>query len=427
MIHSLESLREVDPKEQLLLCIKGKIVDVTEFAKVHPGGRKPMLALAGRDATEAFHNYHPNYVFKTLKKHVIGTVSDWKMNNDEFAKDMHKLRLKLVRKGMFKPTVGFYVTQAIWLLALFVSSIYLTVFTPFFRIGALLLGLYLQQISLIGHDFGHNSVTTYRSFDFFIGIILGNTTGGISLSWWKDSHNVHHSSPNSLEFDSDNQLGPVFATSEGHLQSYFSEFHNQDMLFCKASHFLITKQHMTFYPILLVARFNLYFQSILYLVKNKSEHRFLEIITLLTFWGWILGLSTCLPFWSYVQWMVISHFSSSILEVQICLSHFAETSYSGRPHNDVSDGWFRNQLRTTLDISCPRWMDFAHGGLQFQISHHCFPRLPRANLRKATDMLKLVCKKHNVPYHSLLFYDANKKLISHMKGIAEKAKKAKIS
>jgi len=41
------------------------------------------------------------------------------------------------------------------------------------------------------------------------GILIGNATGGISLAWWKRSHNVHHVVCNSIENDPDIQHLPV--------------------------------------------------------------------------------------------------------------------------------------------------------------------------------------------------------------------------
>ena len=40
------------------------------------------------------------------------------------------------------------------------------------------------------------------------------------------------------------------------------------------------------------------------------------------------------------------------------------------------------QLNGTMDIDCPAWMDWFHGGLQFQTEHHLFPRWPRHKLRQ---------------------------------------------
>lgn len=49
-------------------------------------------------------------------------------------------------------------------------------------------------------------------------------------------------------------------------------------------------------------------------------------------------------------------------------------------------------------------MDWFHGGLQFQIEHHLFPRVPRRNLRRIAPAVKKFCKKHDLPYRSADFW-----------------------
>ena len=39
------------------------------------------------------------------------------------------------------------------------------------------------------------------------------------------------------------------------------------------------------------------------------------------------------------------------------------------------DDWFEKETDGTLNILCSSWMDWFHGGLQFQIEHHLFLRL----------------------------------------------------
>ena len=80
-----------------------------------------------------------------------------------------------------------------------------------------------------------------------------------------------------------------------------------------------------------------------------------------------------------------------------------------------------SQLATTMDIECHPWLDFIHGGLQFQIEHHLFPRLPRHRLREAKAKIQALCKKHNVPYRSKTFYEANLEIIEQLKETALKA------
>lgn len=36
-------------------------------------------------------------------------------------------------------------------------------------------------------------------------------------------------------------------------------------------------------------------------------------------------------------------------------------------HSNDREGWVVTQLNTTLDVDCYRWMDWFHGGLQFQV------------------------------------------------------------
>jgi fatty acid desaturase len=38
------------------------------------------------------------------------------------------------------------------------------------------------------------------------------------------------------------------------------------------------------------------------------------------------------------------------------------------------------------------------GGLNYQIEHHLFPSMPRANLRKARKLVRDYCAQHRIPY-----------------------------
>lgn len=78
-------------------------------------------------------------------------------------------------------------------------------------IGALFMGCYWQQLAFVGHDLGHNGISHVQSTDNKTGIALGNLFGGISIAWWKRSHNVHHIVCNSIEHDPDIQHFPFMA------------------------------------------------------------------------------------------------------------------------------------------------------------------------------------------------------------------------
>ena len=71
-------------------------------------------------------------------------------------------------------------------------------------------------------------------------------------------------------------------------------------------------------------------------------------------------------------------------------------------------------------------MDFAHGGLNFQVEHHLFPRVPRHNLRIVSKLVKELCKKHNVIHRSVPFIEANIELITLLHETALLARRRKV-
>ena len=66
-----------------------------------------------------------------------------------------------------------------------------------------------------------------------------------------------------------------------------------------------------------------------------------------------------------------------------------------------------------------------HIGLQFQIEHHLFPRLPRHNLRKARELVRAVCAKHGIPYREVGFFEGNLEMWRTLKQAALAARSAK--
>ncbi len=62
------------------------------------------------------------------------------------------------------------------------------------------------------------------------------------------------------------------------------------------------------------------------------------------------------------------------------------------------------QMMATNNVSCPVWMDWFHGGLQYQIEHHLFPDLPRHHLRAASAHVRPMCARLGLRYHSPTFF-----------------------
>ncbi len=60
--------------------------------------------------------------------------------------------------------------------------------------------------------------------------------------------------------------------------------------------------------------------------------------------------------------------------------------------------FLRKQVLTSRNVRGGRVVDFALGGLNYQIEHHLFPSMPRPNLRHAQAIVQEFCVRHGISY-----------------------------
>ncbi|OAQ73956.1 delta 8-(E)-sphingolipid desaturase [Pochonia chlamydosporia 170] len=296
-----------------------------------------------------------------------------------------------------------------------------TLYHGWFMTSAVFLGLFWHQIMFTAHDAGHRAITTIFAVDTLIGLFIADFCCGLSMGWWKSSHNEH---------DPDIQNLPLFATCPSFFKSLRSSYYDFTFVWDAAAEFLVPFQKYTYYPVMGIARFNLYLLSWHHVLSAKSSSlgsskawwiRPTEIAFMSCYWfifGYLLLWRT-LPTWTIrVAFVLVSHIVTMPLHVQITLSHWGmSTSDLGE-----DESFPQRQLRTTLDVDCPAWLDFIHGGLQFQAIHHLFPRVPRHNLRKVQVMVREFCADTGIPYSILGFMDGNRKVIGRLEQVSEQVK-----
>lgn len=293
--------------------------------------------------------------------------------------------------------------------------------------SAFFLGLFWHQLVFSAHDAGHMAITHDFTTDTVIGIVIADFVGGLSLGWWKRSHNVHHIVTNSPEHDPDIELMPFFTVSHRFFDSLHSTYYDRIMPYDAFTKLAVRYQAWLYYPVLTLGRFNLYLLSWDYLFRGLGPrkgsawwHRWFEIAGQLFFWTWFgYGvLYSAIPtMWHRFVFVMISHMVTAPLHVQITLSHYAMSTADLGAHESFP----QKMLRTTMDVDCPPWMDFIHGGLQFQAVHHLFPRLPRHNLRRAQGLVQDFCDDVGIPYALYGFVDGNKEVIGRLGEISRQA------
>lgn len=431
--YSIEEVRKHSSAEDCWFVIEDMVYDATSFARSHPGGPLVIWASAGRDVTDPFHAFHPAGTERRLAPLLVGTLTGY--TPSEVVQDFRELRYRLVEEGFFEIDRAFFATKFLWVMMLVVGAAALAGHSTSSSspwactiLGALLLGTYFQQLAGLGHDMGHNSVLHLRLLDRSFGLIIGNMLSGISLGWWKKSHNIHHVVTNSIEYDPDIQHLPVVAVSESYFNNVFSMYHFWTLRFGQLEKAIISYQHFIYFPLMGLARVNLYMQSWLYACGwNSHSHAVqwqeLEVICLGLFVCWLVCLLRLLPSFLHmgVFWL-LSHAVAGLLHVQINISHFSMEKYNGVTYKNDSESWIHTQCATSMDVDCVAWMDWFHIGLQFQIEHHLFPRLPRHNLRKVQELIEPLCRKHGIKYSRVPWLDAITATYQCLKGVAELAR-----
>ncbi|CAA6665931.1 unnamed protein product [Spirodela intermedia] len=367
-----EELRRHNSRSDLWISIQGKVYDVTHWVKDHPGGDLPLLSLAGQDVTDAFVAYHPGAAWAHLDRFLVGRLADYRFS----------------KSGLFERKGHVTLFTLISIFVMFVVAVYGVIGSGSTLVHLLsggLMGFLWIQSGWIGHDSG---------------ITVGNFLAGISIAWWKRNHNAHHIACNSLDFDPDLQHMPFFIVSPKLFNSLKSYFYDRKMDFDAITRLLVSYQHWTFYPVMCFARINLFTQSIILLAQKRVPNRKQEILGVALFWVWYPLLVSCLPNWG--ERIMFVH-------IQFCLNHFSSSVYVGHPGGN---DWFEKQTMGTLNITCSPWMDWFHGGLQFQVEHHL----------KISPFVRELCKKHKLSYSTTSFWGANVRTIATLRAAALQAR-----
>lgn len=365
-----------------------------------------------------------NYDHSLARKDLLEIPSLDYQTQENIRVQYQKLHKFMFDKGFYECNYWNYVREIVKILSLFLYSF------SFFKLNylkasALFMGLAWHQMTFIAHDAGHVSISHNYEIDNLFGMIIADWFGGLSLGWWKRNHNVHHLITNDPVHDPDIQHLPFFAVSVRLFDSVYSTYYEKYLPLDAFARQFLKIQDYLYYPILCFGRFNLYRLSWMHLINGDGPRkgkaawfRYFELAGLSFFFYWffyLLVFKSISLNYDRFMYVLISHVATMLVHVQITLSHFAmSTADLGQ-----SESFPLRQLRTTMDVDCPLWLDFLHGGLQFQAIHHLFPRLPRHNLRKAQPYVIDFCSLVGLHYSIYGFGKGNEIVIGKLGEIAK--------
>ncbi|CAG8020155.1 unnamed protein product [Penicillium olsonii] len=392
--------------------------------------RKPS-ANAAPSATNERSQPQPAFLDARTQKEIDFDIAKYPSldtaRQEEIKRKYRELNERIKAEGLYNCNYFCYAIECCRY-TLFAGLSYMFLRMGWWATSAFFLGCFWHQLVFTAHDAGHMGITHNFHVDTVIGMVIADYLGGLSLGWWKRSHNVHHIVTNEPEHDPDIEHIPFFAISHRFLTSLKSTYYDRIMTYDAPSRFFLKIQNYSYYPIMMLARFNLYALSWEYLLKRQAPrkgpawwHLYFELVGQVFFWTWFgygVMYKTLPDATSRIVFLLISHVVPSPLHVQITLSHFAmSTADLG-----VGESFPQKMLRTTMDVDCPTWLDFFHGGLQFQAIHHLYPRIPRHNLRRTQKFVLEFCRDTGIPYAIFTFYDGNKEVISRLGDVAKQVR-----
>lgn len=114
----------------------------------------------------------------------------------EIALKFRALHERIQNEGYYECRLSEYGKELVRYTALFATFLF-CLNRGWYFVSACFLGLFWHQIMFTAHDAGHRGITSNLTADTLIGIFIADFCCGLSIGWWKSSHNVHHLVPNS--------------------------------------------------------------------------------------------------------------------------------------------------------------------------------------------------------------------------------------
>lgn len=264
-------------------------------------------------------------------------------------------------------------------------------------LAAILFGIVVSGwAGVLGHDAGHgqapqSSKKARRAFQ----LILGNVMLGFSSSWWVDKHTAHHANPNLMGKDRDLDL-PLPLSAEIAREKGLD-----------AESFRVKNGWWIFWLLLPLQAANARLSSIRYVAKAKParQETILQYSTIalyfLLYGALVLAITIKAGPMAGFVFVSIGQATHGVYNSLI----FA-TNHKGMPvHLRTSLAtWLELQILTSRNVksgsgaleAITTWM---YGGLNYQIEHHLFPKMPRCNLKHARPIVMAFCQRYGFEYY----------------------------
>ncbi len=319
-------------------------------------------------------------------------IRDTRREVDLYLSDRRTRRSGVLRLYV-KAVVAVGLSVACWSVLLFVGPSGLAA-------GACLVGLSVGVVMTalcVQHDANHGAFFGRARYDHLLGW-TADALLGFSSYTWRVKHNVaHHTYTNVDGHDDDVSQVPLarFAPSQQHRPWYRFQHYYIWPLYT-----LVGVRWQTLGDILSLVR-GRFAETTLRLPHGWNL--FALVAGKATFFGWTIVV----PLFFYPWWAVLAAYLgfsmilSLVMVTTFQLAHCVEEA-TFTAHEEMAAErrvWAVHEVETTVDF-CPRnrVLTWVLGGLNFQIEHHLFPRVPHTHYPQIARIVERNCVAHGVRY-----------------------------
>ena len=279
-------------------------------------------------------------------------------------------------------------------------------------LNAAFLAFVFVQISFLAHDCGHRQFSLGVPWqNDWITLVLGNLLLGVSREWWIDKHNEHHGHPNQLDVDPDVDI-PLLAFEE-----------DQALGKTGFARFVVKYQAALIFPLSFLQAVSMLRSSIQFLVERKAKRPLTEALLIVAHYAaYFAVLFSVLEPVQAVLFVAVHRGLYGVFMVSV----FAP-NHKAMPmlEQDSKVDFLRRQVLTSRNVRSHPVTDFWYGGLNYQIEHHLFPRMPRNKLREAQPIVREFCREHDIGYHETSVLQSYREILEHLHEVGAPLRKAK--
>ena len=318
--------------------------------------------------------------------------------------DFADLMRRVKAAGLLERRLGYYLTKIAVTGAMLAAAwtVFVVVGDSWWQLAvAAVLAFVFTQMGFIGHDAGHRQIFRTKRANYLVGLVHGNLAIGLSYGWWVDKHNRHHAHPNTEDKDPDIEIGALAFTAQ---QAAAKKG--------RVTRFIASRQRYLFFPLLLLEAVQLHVSSVRAVVGRGLRNRTWEALFLgLHVAGYLTAVLLIL---SPVKALVFIVVHQALFGFYLGCS-FAP-NHKGMPMLAADDqtDFLRRQVLTARNVRGNWLIDFALGGLNYQIEHHLFPSMPRPHLRRSQAIVKEFCRQLDLAYCETTLLDSYAQALRHL-------------